>query len=210
MINTETNSKIGKRLLFETFQSGEGVPVRELSEEEAQQYIKEQKQKESGRFANAKRKKSGFRQRLEEAQKKREEQNRQAQETVDTKKALKKQIRRSVRDTIDNSEDQEFFVILSEDGELSATAFSLIESNGSKPDQETKETKRLRTLSAQELSREIAQRLRALRECLTTQEEQKTMKKKFKHNHKVCGCGRPYSQKDLEDGMCNKCYAPTM
>jgi len=35
-------------------------------------------------------------------------------------------------------------------------------------------------------------------------------KKKFKHNHKVCGCGRPYSQKDLEDGMCNKCYAPTM
>lgn len=25
----------------------------------------------------------------------------------------------------------------------------------------------------------------------------------------VCGCGRPYSQKDLEDGMCNKCCAPT-
>lgn len=38
----------------------------------------------------------------------------------------------------------------------------------------------------------------------------KTKKKKFKHNHKVCGCGRPYSQKDLEDGMCNKCCAPTM
>ena len=38
----------------------------------------------------------------------------------------------------------------------------------------------------------------------------KPKKKNFKHNHKVCGCGRPYSQKDLEDGMCNKCYAPTM
>jgi len=38
----------------------------------------------------------------------------------------------------------------------------------------------------------------------------KPKKKKFKHNHKVCGCGRPYSQKDLEDGMCNKCCAPTM
>jgi hypothetical protein len=24
-----------------------------------------------------------------------------------------------------------------------------------------------------------------------------------------CGCGKPYSQKDLEDGMCNKCCAPT-
>ena len=24
-----------------------------------------------------------------------------------------------------------------------------------------------------------------------------------------CGCGKPYSQKDLQDGMCNKCCAPT-
>jgi len=25
----------------------------------------------------------------------------------------------------------------------------------------------------------------------------------------VCRCGRPYSEKDLQDGMCNKCCAPT-
>jgi len=25
----------------------------------------------------------------------------------------------------------------------------------------------------------------------------------------ACRCGRPYSEKDLQDGMCNKCCAPT-
>ena len=25
----------------------------------------------------------------------------------------------------------------------------------------------------------------------------------------TCRCGKPYSQKDLQDGMCHKCCAPT-